>query len=120
MDQFHGHGAFAHTGSNPFGRAMAYVAGNEDAGDARLKIKWIAIRSPTGRTLPLEHQMLTGNQITLLITLDNSFEPIGAGHSAGVNEQRTGRDGFGRARFIVLNRDLLATIGAFDADDVGV
>src|SRR5882762_11014330 len=96
---------------------MAHVSSHEDPGNTCLKVEWIARGAPSSRTLALKHEMLTGNEITLLIALDDSFEPISAGNSAGVNQKRAGGESFGRARFVVLNGDLLATVDAFYGND---
>jgi hypothetical protein len=52
MDEFDGHGAFAHARSDALGRAMADIAGHENARHAGFKIKRIAIRRPSAGRRP--------------------------------------------------------------------
>ena len=52
MNEFDRHRAFAHAGGDTFGRAMTDIAGHEDARNAGLQIKRIAVHDPAGRTLP--------------------------------------------------------------------
>jgi hypothetical protein len=53
MHQLDSHGAFADPGSNSLGGTMTDVSRDEDAGNTRLEVKWIAIRSPAGDSLPV-------------------------------------------------------------------
>src|SRR5437016_14507655 len=110
MYEFDSHCAFAHSGGDAFGRAMTDVTGNEDSRNAGFEVERIAIRSPASWALALEHQVLAGNQVTLRIPLDHPGEPIRAGNSARVNQQRTGGHSFRRARFVVLNRDVFTVV----------
>src|SRR5438067_1221093 len=99
---------------------MADIAGHENSGNAGFKVEWIPIGRPTRGTLPSSQQMLTGNDVTLGITLDDSAEPIRARNGPGVNEERTRRHGVLDARLVVLNGNFLALAGAFDSDDTRV
>src|SRR2546425_9524170 len=110
MVEFHRHGAFAHSRGDAFSRAMTDVTGNEDSRNAGFEVERIAIRSPSGWALALEHQVLAGNQITLRIPLDHPGEPIRAGNSARVNQQRTGGHRFLRTPFFVLDPDVFITV----------
>src|SRR5437867_2453284 len=99
---------------------MTDIAGNKDPRNARLEVERIAVGGPSAWALAFEHQVLTGDHVTLRIPLDHSGEPIGAGNSARVNHQRTRVHGFRRARFIVLNGDPLAMLNALHRNDTGV
>src|SRR5438093_251715 len=119
MDQFHGHGAFANARGHTFGGAMTNIARYEDARNAGFQIEGVPVHGPSGRPLALQHQVLTGNQVTLLITLDDSSEPIGPGNSARINQQRAGWDRFRVASFIILNGNALAVVSPLYLDDTG-
>src|SRR5262252_9070845 len=110
MHQFHGHCPFTHARSDAFGGTMTDIPSDENSGNARLKIKGVAVCGPSGGTFAVEHKMLPGNEVTLRISFDDSSEPIGSGNSARINQQRAGRHGFSGAIFVVLDRNLLATI----------
>src|SRR3989442_12085214 len=99
---------------------MAHVAGDEDAGDAGPEVKRIAVGGPSGRAFALEHQVLSGNYVALGVALDHAGEPISVRDGAGVNQQSTRGNFFGRTRLVVLNGDGFGVVGAFHSDDAGI
>ena len=121
MHQFHGHGAFADPGGDPFGGAMAHVARHEDARHTGFEVEGIAIRAPAARTpVFLLDQMLPGDDVAEFIALHHPGEPIGAGNRAGIDQQGARRDGLLLARLLVLDDQFFASLRAPHLDDLGV
>src|SRR5258707_8461545 len=97
---------------------MPDVPRNKDSWNACLQVERIAICRPPGWPPAFSNKMLTGNEVTFGIPLNDPRQPISSGNCTRINEQCARRNGFLQTRFLVFNGYRFAMVGAFNRDDI--
>src|SRR5690242_19863557 len=98
-------GAFAYSGGDAFGGAMAHVANNKNSGHVGFEKAGIAGERPGGGLLAIVNQVGARKDEAAVVALDDITEPFGAGKRTDEDEKATGGQRFGFAGRRALDRD---------------
>jgi hypothetical protein len=79
VDELDGGGAFADGRGDAFDRAVADVAGGEDAGQAGLQQQRWSVQGPALGWPAVAEQVAAGEQETPLVPVDGAGQPAGVG-----------------------------------------
>ena len=119
MHQGDRHRALADGGGDPLHRVGAYVAGDEDAGDAGLQAPTARARASTRGALAVEDEVGPGEQEAAIVALQDPCSQSVLGCGPDEDEQMAGLDPLGLAGRHMAQGQRLEVVVAVDLVDDG-
>src|SRR5689334_14042672 len=95
MNELHRRCALSNSGCHAFDGTMTHISGHKNSRLAGFQPERIAIKCPATVPITLASQKIRpGNYESVIIQLDDIFEPVGVWQRANENEQRVSRNFF--------------------------
>src|SRR5579863_1604482 len=113
-------GAFTDAGGHALNGAKPDVTGRKDSWDARFEQPRFAFERPAFRRLAIFHQISTGENKSLVVAFNDSFQPFGSRSRADEDEERSRAHFLGFAAGGAVDRNCFQPIAAENFGDTAV